>query len=140
MSQKIDQFCDNLRDRLNAVDDRLQHMKASVDSANAENEAAVIAKVNAAAAKVESRKQEIETTRQNVRAHLEAKKMETKTKIDEWKHNREVNKLSSRAESAEDYATWATVLATDAVDEAHLAMMQAIAARIEADEAAGTTL
>jgi hypothetical protein len=121
MSEKIDQFCDDLRDRLNAVDDRLQTMKASVESANAETKAAVLAKVNEAGAKVEARKREVETARKNVGAHLETKKLETKDKIEEWKRNREVKQLTSRAERAEEYANWAAVLAMDAVDEAHLA-------------------
>jgi hypothetical protein len=64
--------------------------------------------------------------------------LETKDKIEEWKRNREVKQLTSRAERAEEYANWAAVLAMDAVDEAHLAMMEALAARIEADEATGT--
>ena len=34
MSEKIDQFCNNLRDRLTKVDDRIQGFKASVDSAD----------------------------------------------------------------------------------------------------------
>jgi hypothetical protein len=57
-------------------------------------------------------------------------------KIEEWKHGREVRKLEKRAQRAEDYAAERAWLATVAVEEAEYATLEAIAARLEADEVA----
>lgn len=65
---------------------------------------------------------------------LEAKKSELHSQIDEWKAKREVEKLVSRADRAENYAASAIVFAAAAVQEAQIAVLEAIEARIAADE------
>jgi chromosome segregation ATPase len=134
MSEKIDQFVENLRDRLNAVDDRINNFKSSIDSANAK--ADVQARLDKAKAGYEARKSEIEKAHQRVKASIEEKKTETDGKIAEWKDQRETKKLEKRAQRAEEYAVDQLWFAMVAVEEADYAAIEAIAARIEADEAA----
>jgi hypothetical protein len=69
---------------------------------------------------------------------VEEKKAETKDEIAQWKHNREVGKLERRAEDLEAYAIWAVLVAADALDEADLATLQAISARLDADYVAAS--
>lgn len=66
MSEKIDQFCDQLRDRLNAIDERLQNFKERVDTANAETEAAIRAKLDEAKADLSKHKQEAEAAGERI--------------------------------------------------------------------------
>lgn len=56
-----------------------------------------------------------------------------------WKASREVKKLEHQADKAEDYAATATFLAMATMDEAEKATLEAIAARLDAEVAAGTT-
>lgn len=136
MGEKIDQFVENLRDRLNAVDGRMDNLKASIESAPAKAKADVQAMVDKAKADHEARKHKIEETKKRINASLEAKKEETEAKIAEWKDQHEVKKLEKRAQRAEEYAAELVWLAMVAIDEADYASLEAIAARIEADEVA----
>ena len=136
MGEKIDQFVENLRDRLNAVDDRMDNFKASIESAPAKAKADVQAMLDKAKADHEASKHKIEETKKRINGSLEAKKEETVAKIAEWKDQREVKKLEKRAQRAEEYAAARVWLAMVAIDEADYATLEAIAARIEADEVA----
>ena len=136
MSEKIDQFCNNLRDRLTKVDDRIQGFKASVDSVNAKAKADIQSQLDKVKADFEARKRKSEEAHERIKANIEEKKAETEAKIEEWKHGREVKKLERRAQRAEDYAADRAWLAMLSVEEAEYAMLEAIAARIEADEVA----
>ncbi len=85
----------------------------------------------------ENRRQETEAAHKRAEAHRQAKMAETKAKVDEWKTNRDVQKLENRALDAEDYANATYVIASDAIDEATAAALDAIDARLAAEEAAG---
>ena len=136
MSEKIDQFCNNLRDRLTKGDDRIQGFKASVDAANAKAKADIQSQLDKTRADFEARKRKAEEAHKRIKSNIEETKAETEAKIEEWKHGREVKKLEKRAQRAEDYAADRAWLAMVSVEEAELAMLEAIAARIEADEVA----
>ncbi|BAY23958.1 hypothetical protein NIES2100_37510 [Calothrix sp. NIES-2100] len=60
-----------------------------------------------------------------------------KSNVEEWKASREVKKLEHRAGKAEDYA--ATFLAMAKMEEAEKAILEAIAARLDAETAAVAT-
>lgn len=136
MSEKIDQFTNALRDRLTKVDERIKSFKDSVDSANAKAQADIHTKLDKAKADFDARKHEAEEVHNRIKANIEEKKSETEAKIEEWKHQREVKKLEKRAERAENYAAERTWLAMLTIEEAEYAALEAIAARIEADEVA----
>lgn len=135
MSDKIDQFCANLNRQLNAVDQRLAAMKANITASHKNTEAAVQKQLDKVKTDFEARKHEAESAREKMHAYIRDKKAETEAKITGWKTRRELDKLERRAEDAEEYAAHAVLVAVSAVDEADVAMLEAIAARIEADEA-----
>ncbi len=56
------------------------------------------------------------------------------SEIQEWKTNRETEKLEHRAKKAENYAIFAIEFAAAATAEADLAVLEAIAARRETKE------
>ena len=55
----------------------------------------------------------------------------TSGEIAAWKRDREMEKLRQLAKDAEAYAGWSLIVATRAIDEAELATLKAIAARMD---------
>ena len=121
MSERIDQFCENLRVQLNAIESRLAQVGDSIKAAPKEAEAAIRSKIDAAKAQYEERKQKVAAAKSKLEERLQAKKDEVETEIQEWKTNREIQKLDRRAEKAEEYAVAAIEFAAAAVAEADLA-------------------
>jgi hypothetical protein len=135
MSEKVDQFCDKLRERLNALDGRLQAVKTSVQDLPAKAEKSVREKLDQARTKIQAQKERVEKARVDFKTRAEQKLAEGKEAINEWKAKREVRKLNTRAERAEAYAEAAIVLALASIDEAEEAVLDAVAARMDSDTA-----
>ncbi len=138
MSERIEKFCDNLRDRLTSVDDRITSLKAGLDSAAARTKSDIETQVNKAKADLEAHMREAEQVQARVRTLLEEKKAQTDANIEEWVRDRKVEKMEARAQLSEDYAAEQVWLATVAVEEAEIATLEAIAARIEAENLAAS--
>jgi hypothetical protein len=66
---------------------------------------------------------------------VEAKKAETQAAVAEWKENRDRKKLEKRAERAQKYAEACIAMALCAAEEAEVAILEAAAARRDADDA-----
>ena len=77
MSERVDKFCDGLRDRLNAIEARVQSAKANIQALPGKAEKAVQAEVEEARAKLQAQKQHIEKTRADLKAWAEQKLAET---------------------------------------------------------------
>jgi hypothetical protein len=135
MSAKVDQFCDGLRERLNAIEGRIQSVKTSMHDLPAKAEKAVREKLDQARIKLQSQKERVEKARIDLKGRTEQKVAEAKEAINEWKAKREVRKLNARAERAEAYAEAAMVVALASIDEAEEAVLEAAAARMDADAA-----
>jgi len=118
MSVKVDQFCDKLRDRLNALEGQMQSVKTSVKDVPAKAEKAVREKLDQARTKLEAQKERVEKARVELKARADQKVAEVKEAINEWKAKHEVRKLNARAERSEAYADAAMVLALASIDEA----------------------
>jgi hypothetical protein len=135
MSEKVDQFCDKLRERLNGLEGRFQAVKTSVQDLPAKAEKSVREKLDQARTKIQAQKERVEKARVDLKTRAEQKLAEGKEAINEWKAKREVRKLNTRAERAEMYAEAAIVLALASIDEAEEAVLDAVAARMDADTA-----
>lgn len=135
MSERIDKFCDDLKVRLNGIDQHLTQMKDKLDASRKEDEAAFRSLIDGAQRGLEEQRKEAEDTRAKFKARVDAKQAEVKTKIDEWKKGRETKKLVNRADDAEEYARWAIDAAQAAVIEAEVATLDAVTARLDADDA-----
>ena len=133
MSAKVDQFCDNLRDRLNFMDGRLQSVKTNLEGLPEQAEKAVRAKLDQARTKLRAHKESAEQTLANLKARAQQKVAETKEAVSEWKAKREIRKLQARAERAEAYAADAVAYVLATLDEAEEAILDAVVARMDAD-------
>ena len=69
-----------------------------------------------------------------IKSRIEEKKTETDAKIEEWKAKRDLHKLEKRADRAEDCAAACIMIASDYTWEAELATLEAIDARLLAEE------
>lgn len=67
---------------------------------------------------------------------VEDKKDETQAAVAEWKANRNRKNLEKRAERAQKYAEACIAAALYSAEEAEVAILEAVAARKDADEAA----
>lgn len=134
MSEKTDQFCSNLQHRLTEIDLRIQEFKQRVDSANVGLKSDISAQLDKARAEFEEKKQTVKGMQDKLKANIEEKKAETKAKIEMWKNQCVIQKIEKRAQRAENEAMEKTLLAVVAVEAAEFAMLEAINARIDADE------
>lgn len=138
MSEKVDQFCENVRAKVSGMEDHLTDIKAKIEHDRESTKESIDAKIREAKGRIGSARADAEAARTRMKTQVENKKEETEDRIAEWKHNREVAKLERRAEDLEAYASWAILVAADAIDEADVATLQAIAARLDADYVAAS--
>jgi chromosome segregation ATPase len=131
MSEPVDQFCDDLRDRLTRIESRVIEIKTKIESDREATKTAIDSKVSQARASLEARRDDANAARARMKERLEEKKAETENNIAEWKRSHDSDRLQRRSEDAEIYAAWATMVVADAIDEADLATMEAIAARLD---------
>ncbi len=134
MTERVDQFTNTLRDRLNTAEARLEKVKGSIDTANNESKAYIEGKIVEARAVAEEQKASLKDAKARMKTNLEKKKSVTDEKVSKWKQERRVKKLNRRATWAEEEAVWATWAAADRIDIANLRTLQAIAARMDAAE------
>ena len=137
MGEKIDEFCNDLRDDLTAADKRLQDLKGQVENANQETREAVQAKLDQARANLDQQKSKAEDRQQRIKSYLDEKVAETQHDINDWKTKREIKKLERRAERREGYAADTVIIAMAAIDEANLAVLEALDARFDAEDTQG---
>ena len=135
MSERIDQFCENLRIKLTSIDKKMQQLKAKIDSKAQTAEREVRTQLDAVKKRLAQDRTKVETAQTDVKKWVDEFKLASNEKIAEWKDKREKAKLQSRAENAERYAVAAAVIALAAVDEAEQAALEAWLARKDADTA-----
>jgi deoxyribodipyrimidine photolyase len=138
MSERIDQFCENLRIKLTSIDKKMQQLKAKIDSKAQTAEQEVRIQLDAVKKRLVQDRTKVETAQADVKKWVDDFKAAGNEKIVEWRVKRDEAKLQIRAEIAERYAVAAAVVALTAVDEAEQAALEAWLARKDADIAAET--
>ena len=133
MSERIDQFCENLRIKLTSIDKKMQQLKAKIDSKAQTAEQEVRIQLDAVKKRLKQDRTKVETAQADVKKWVDEFKLASNEKIAEWKVKRDGAKLQIRAEIAERYAVAAAVIALAAVDEAEQAALEAWLARKDAD-------
>lgn len=136
MSQQIDNFCDDLKVRLNDIEKHLIQVKDKLSTASKDAESTIKEKLDAARLKLEAKKQEMAIAQEKLTQRIEAKKTEIEGEVAAWKAKKEQEKLVKHAEQAEEYALAAILLAATAAEEAEVAVLEAIEARKMAESIA----
>ena len=135
MGQRIDQFCENLRQKLTMTDSGLEGLKTKIDAKKANVEQDVQSHLNSVRNRIEQNQAKLAAAQTNVKNWVGEQKATTSAQIADWKTKRDTAKLQSRAGKAEDYAAAAIDVAVAAVDEAEKASLEAWLARADADAA-----
>jgi hypothetical protein len=138
MSERIDQFCENLRTKLTSIDKSMQGLKAKIDSKAQTAEQEVRTRLKTVKKRIEQDRTKLQTAQADIKKCVDDFKAAGNEKIVEWKVKRDEAKLRIRAEIAERYAVAAAVVALTAVDEAEQAALEAWLARKDADIATET--
>jgi TolA-binding protein len=86
-------------------------------------------------ARLDQQKARAQELRAKIASWTDEKRQHTVDAIASWKRRQELEKLQRRAERAEDYAVDMVTVAANDFDEAEQAVFEAIAARLEADQA-----
>jgi len=135
MGQRIDQFCENLRQKLTTTDSGLKGLKTKIDAKKANVEQDVQSHLDGVRNRIEQNQAKLAAAQTNMKNLVDERKATTSAQIADWKAKRDAAKLQSRAGKAEDYAAAAIDVAMAAVDEAEKASLEAWLARADADAA-----
>jgi hypothetical protein len=135
MNVNLDELGKKLHVKLDRGIDQLKTTKAHLEALQKETEATIQTKLSAAKQAVEVKKQEVAAAKTKVEEFVEEKKSETKEVVAEWKANHDNKKLEKRADRAGKHADACVALALYYSEEAEVAILEAIAARQDADEA-----
>jgi hypothetical protein len=138
MSERIDQFCEDLRVKLTAIDENMQALKTEIDRRSKTADEEVRTRLDVVKKRMEQDRAKVIAAQNDLKKWVAERKADTREKISEWKAKGEKAILRSRAESAERYAAAAAVLAAAAVDEAQQAALEAWLARKDAEGAQAT--
>jgi predicted nucleic acid-binding Zn-ribbon protein len=135
MGARIDQFCEDLRQKLTIADSGLDGLKAKINGKAVHVEQDVQSHLDRVHKRVEQGRAKIVAAQVDIKEWADEKKAVTSDKITEWKAKRELSKLQGRADKAERYAAAASAVAVAALDEAEEASLEAWLARQDANSA-----
>jgi hypothetical protein len=136
MGERIDQFCDQLRQKLTMADSGLEGLKTKIDSKAAHVEEDVQSHLDRVKKRIDEGRAKAEAAQAELKHWAEQKKTETKGKIAELKAKHDSAKLKTRADFAQRYAAASVDVAVAAVDEAERASLEAWLARRDAEAVA----
>ncbi len=136
MNINLDEIGKKLHEKIDSSINGLKSTKAYLENVQKETETAIQTRLNAARDTVEGKKQEAAAAKASLEGLIEEKKTETEAAVAEWKANHDRKKLEKRADRAEKYADLCVELVMSATVEAEIAILEAAAARKDADNAA----
>ena len=129
MRDKVTKFCDSVHVKLASLEGRMDVLKLNVGS----TWHSLQEKLDEVRHKGEATKQAVAEARTNLEQWVKEKKAEAKGTIDQWVEDRETQKLAARAQEAEECAGIAIVIALASIDDAERMVLEAIAARRDAE-------
>jgi translation elongation factor EF-G len=126
MSTKVQELKANLNEKLDAARNKVEASKASLQEKHEENKAQLQSKIESGKAAISEKKEQA----QNKVASL-------KEKFDAFKHDKQAEHAQDKADNAAIWAASCIEFALVSIEEADLAILAAVEAQIEADEAQG---
>ena len=135
MGQRIDQFCETLRQKLTVTDNGLDGLKVKIQGKATHVEQDVQSHLDRVHERIEQGRAKVSAAQADMKNWAEQRKAVTSDKIAEWKSKWVTGKLQRRSDNAERYAAAAIDVAVAAVDEAEQASLEAWLARQDADTA-----
>lgn len=135
MGINFDQIKQKLHTKLDSGIDQLKSAQAHLEDLQNRAEAATKAKLSAAKEAMKEKKQEASAAGKKIEEYAKTKMEETEATVSEWKMSHNLKKLEKRAERAGEHAESSVDLALYYAAEAQVAILEAVAARQDADDA-----
>jgi hypothetical protein len=135
MGRRIDQFCENLRQKLTMTDCGLDGLKAKIDSGVLTAERHVQSHLERVRKRIEQGRSRVTAAKADVASWVQDRNAISIDTIAAWKTKCDVEKLQGRADKAGRYAAATVEIATAAIDEAEQASLEAWLTQAEADYA-----
>lgn len=135
MGINLDEIAKKLHEKIDSSINGLKSAKAHLENIQKETAKAIQTKLDAAKETIGEKKQAAAAAKDRLEGLIEEKKTETETAVAEWKTNRDHKKLEKRAQRAEKYADACVEMALSFSCEAEIAILEAAAARKDADDA-----
>lgn len=135
MGLSLDEIGKKLHGKIDSTINGLKAVKTHLEEVQKETEQTIQVKLTAAKQTFEDKKQEAAAAKERLEGLIDDKKAETEAAVVEWKTNHDRKKLEKRAERAEKYADACVEVALSSVAEAEIAILEAAAARKDADAA-----
>ena len=129
MSDKVRKFCDGVHEKLESLTGRMDSLKLNLGT----SWHSLQAKLDEVRHKGDATKQVVAESRAKLEQWMTEKNAEVKGVIDRWVENREMERLVARAQKAEDSAVMAIMIAEASIDDAERMILEAIAARLDAE-------
>lgn len=131
----VHEFFTKQHEHLNRVETSVVKTRTDLEASRNETMENLKAKREKASASRQSFQSKITGSVNKMKANVEERKAQTDATVEEWKRKREVNKLENRARDLEDYADAALTVVDLAQEEAGVALLEAIEARRQAEDA-----
>jgi hypothetical protein len=119
----IDQFCEDLRQKVAMTKTSLEALKTKIDTQAAEVEKDARIHLETVRERIERNRKKLAHSQKEAEAWVDHHMAEAKKKVAEWKAKGDAAKLRARADLAEQYAAATKELALAAVDEAEEAAL-----------------
>jgi hypothetical protein len=129
MNDVVAKFCDNVHEKLETLQGRLDSLKLNIGATYHLLQEKVVELRKAG----EVRELPMHEARASLELWIEETRAETKNRASQAIRNHEVQYLSERADRAEGCAGIALKLAEASIDDAEWMILEAIAARLEAE-------
>jgi hypothetical protein len=136
MAIDLNEMEKTLHAKLDSGMDQLKKAKVQVEDFYKETEANIQDKLASAEKTLDAKKQDAVAAKDRLEDYVSAKTSETKAAVAEWKATHDQKKLEKHAERAEKNAEDCIEIAMCAAAEAQVAILEAVAARKDAEDAA----
>lgn len=137
MSSKLNQCILRFEENLRSAEAYLSETKDHLTTAAKGSVETLETRAENALALLETKREQAVSAKEKVLHYLEEKKHELISKFEDWKVDREIDKLEKTADAKEEHAVNAVITAAYALLEAEIAVLDALKARKIAVEVAG---
>ncbi len=137
MNNKLEQCISRVQDEIKTIENSLADTSNHLTTAVEQKVEGLEAGWKNALAKCDAKREQAGQAGQRLRQFLEEKQDELISKYEDWKTDREIEKLEKHADKKEQQAVDAMVVAAYALLEAEVAILEALKARKVAIEVAG---
>jgi len=126
---------EKLQQHLEEAKERMEQIKQDIATLHEQDKESIRKKSTEIRQRIAAQQQRMQELRGQISAWLSDKKQQTDDQIRTWRQKRELKHLERRADRAEEYAINTVVMAMMDADEAEMAVLDALDARVDADVA-----